>query len=304
MSKQGLFVRRLEPLHLAGGALVVYAAISILWSVGDKRMASAHLLVLSLSFILGVFLHDLRRIWLLLLWASVANLAVALAEWHWWGFAGYGLAGNPNYLGCILAITLAAGIGYRFWWYLPVAIPALLWTQSRGAIFAGGVALMIGLWHRAKATGWIALLIALIVVSQVKTEGGAGSLLNRLGIWQDTMMNLTFFGHGWGSFQEAYTAFPVKTNMTGYIASHAYNDVLELLFELGIGSIFFWTLVLISFEGQHFPGRIICLTFFAAGLTYFPFWILGPVLMLTLGHLSQTKDENQWLVGNYELRTI
>ena len=127
-------------------------------------------------------------------------------------------------------------------------------------------------------------------------------MAQRLGIWQDTINHLTFFGSGWGSFQSAYEGFAVKTNMTLLIAPHAYNDALELMFDLGIGSILAWWLVALSWEGRNWPDRLVCLTFFVCGLTYFPLWIVGPFFTLTLGHLSQTKDQ-KWHAGVLLLHT-
>lgn len=287
---QGLF-SRIAPLHLVGGGLLTYAAVSISWSIGDKRMASVQLAALSLPFLLGTWLKSLDWFWRGFIWALFANLAVSLVEWYGYSWAGYGIAGNPNYFGVALALGLAAALGNRWWVYAVLLGSGLVWTYSRGAILAGGLACFFGLWHRARATGWIVALLALAAIAGLKYEGGASSMLNRLGIWQDTLNHLTFWGAGFGSFQAAYEGFAVKTNMTMLIAPHAYNDALELMFELGIGSVLAWWLVALCWEGQDRTDRLVCLTFFAAGLTYFPLWIVGPIFTLTLGHLSQTKDQ-------------
>lgn len=291
---QGL--SRMGPLHLVGGALLTYAAISISWSEGDKWMASVWLAMLSLSFVLGMWLKSLSWVWRVFIWILLANLGASLIEWYVYDWPGYGLAGNPNYLGVALAIAMAAAIGNRWWVYAVLLCGGLVWTNSRGAIIAGGVACFMGLWYHARATGWIAALLAISAGIWVKTDGGS-TLWQRLGIWQDSINHLTFFGSGWGSFQHTYTAFPIKTNMTALIAPHAYNDFLELAFELGIGAVLVWWLIAICFEGRNWADRLVCVTFGAAALTYFPLWVIGPLFTLTLGHLSQTKDENPWLVG-------
>ena len=301
---QGLPHRAVQPLHLVGEVLLAYAAVSITWSIGDKWMAYAKLAALSLPFLAGMWLRSLNSIWKGVIWIVGANLAASVVEYYGWGWEGYGLAGNPNYLGVALAIALAAALGNRWWYYVPILIAGVVWTYSRGAIMAGGVAIIIGLWHTHRATGWIACLLSILAIITLKAEGEAGAMAQRLGIWQDTINHLTFWGSGWGSFQQAYEGFAVKTNMTAMLTTHAYNDILETMFELGIGSVLVWWLIALCWQGQNRTDRLVCVTFAVAGFTYFPLWVVGPLFTLTLGHLSQTKDEKPWLAGTYGMLII
>jgi len=253
--------------------------------------------MLLLPFILGAWLKSVHQVWLVVSWIALANTAMALVEWYGFGLDTYGLAGNPNYLGCLLALCLATAIGYQRWLFAFAFAGATLWTQSRGAILAGGLACFIGLWHRYRATGFILALLAILASLRLKGGPIDGSLYTRLGIWQDTVNHLTVFGSGFGSFSASYATFAVKTNMFSFTTDHVYNDFLELIFDLGLGSIPLWVLIAISFEGRNWPDRLVCLTFGTLSLTYFPLWFLGPLFTLSLGHLSQTKEENPWLVG-------
>lgn len=290
------------PLHLFGWASVAYAAASILWSTGDRVVAGIWLLVLVCTFLLGARLASIRGVWLCFCLLCTWNLVAALIEFYGMDFEGYGLAGNPNYFGCALALGVAAAIGYHFWWFLPIGLGGLAWVQSRGAIFAASVACFAGLWYRYRVTGFVVLAACIIAITQIRPE--TYGPFHRLGIWQDTLNHLTFWGTGFGSFSAEYARFAVKTNAAFTLAGHAYNDILELIFSLGIGSVFVWGLIAVCFEGRDWPDRLICLTFGALSLTYFPLWVVGPLFTLTLGHLSQTKEHNPWLVGNLRPRTI
>jgi hypothetical protein len=278
-----------------GGAFLAYASVSLVWSPTEPLFPVARLALLAGAFAIGMRMRDLQQFWMWVNIALAANLALALIEYHLFGFdkAGYGLAGNPNYFGCALALGLAAAIAYRGWLAVAINIAGLGWCQSRGALFAGGVACLIGLWYSYRATGFIAMLLAILAMIVFKADLGM-SLGARMGVWQVTTQHLTLWGTGFGSFQAAYTAWPVHINLI-QIAPHAYNDFLELVLELGVGAIPLWLLIALCWEGRNWADRLVAVTFLVLSLTYFPFAILGPIFALTLGHLSQTREENPWL---------
>lgn len=258
----------------AGAGFILWAGLPAMWS--GRLLAVAHVLSLAVAFFVGWFVTKPRVVWIGFLSLLVANLALALATGTW------GLAGNPNYFGCALALGMAAIVGYQLWYFLPFVLGGLYYCQSRAGLFAAGFVCLIGLWNSYRATALMALPIAgLMVVGK-----GSESMWQRMGIWQDTLNHLTFFGNGYGTFLGAYERFAFKTNVTLALAPHAYNDFLELTFELGVGAILLWVFILLCFEHLSRAERLICLTFFVLGLTYFPFYIIGQVLAFSLGTIG------------------
>ena len=104
-----------------------------------------------------------------------------------------GLHGNANYFACALAMALAAALGERLYWFLPIGALGLWLSGSRTAIMAVGVVAVSWLWSRSKYAVMIA--VPLTVVAILASSGGRGEgLLPRLGVWQDTLNHLTLWG--------------------------------------------------------------------------------------------------------------
>ena len=120
------------------------------------------------------------------------------------------------------------------------------------------------------------------------THNDVSTIFQRVGIWQDTINHLTIRGHGFGSFADAYAMWSPHTNVTFYLPSHAYNDPLELMSDLGLGAILVWLFIALCLgpDRQH---RAIFFTFGVLSLTYFPFWIppCAQLAMFALGQLSK-----------------
>lgn len=280
-----LVINRLSPLTVLGTMFVAYAAASISWSAGDKALAGATLAAWVLCFAGGRVI-DAKPIW----FACMALTGPMIFLWDWFEL-------NPNYLAAAIAVTLASAIAYRVWLYLPLGIFGLIFCQSRGALLAAGVAMLIGLWCWSRFWALISVLAAILVIASQKPDGLI-SFTTRLGIWQDTINHYILWGHGLGSFQAFYTALPVHTNMI-QIAPHAYNDYFELISDLGIGAIIPITFLIIAWEFPNPPAKLILLTFFVLSLTHFPLWIpiVGNLFAFTLGDLTSQR-KSQWHDGN------
>lgn len=273
-----------------GCGFVLYTAASASW-LGLALLAS-----LVLACLVGYCIDDAWPLWAAYTMFAFAAFAVFMIH-------PYDVYANGNYIGCILAMALAGCLACRFYICVPVLGLMLLITQSRGAIFAGATALFMSLWRRFPTMAFT--LVAMAVVFALAQPKDAGSLWARMGIWQDTLNHLTLWGSGFGSFADAYAAFTFRTNMTGVLAPHAYNDVLELIFELGIGAIFLWVAIIAVWEDSLPADRLICLTFFVLGLTFFPLWIplVGHAFAFTLGRMAWNKRSVQWPAGALSTRT-
>lgn len=278
MSMGTLTISRLSPHSILGIGFVAYASASLVWGKGDKAYALTYLVFMVSAYLLGQITRSDRT------WIGVCVLSIAIFAIQPWFIV------NPNVLGCFLAISVAGAIAYRLWYFLPFLFAGLWWGQSRGALFATGVVCFVGLWRWSRFWALILPLAAILLILTQKPES-IMPIASRLGVWQDTINHLIPFGHGWGSFQAHYAAFPVRTNMTLELAPHAYNDYLELISDLGIGALFLFLLVIIAWERDNPAAKLILLTFFALSLTYFPLWIpiVGHLFAYALGDLTSQE---------------
>lgn len=286
-----------------GLLFLAWAGLSLLWSPAPLE-GGVLLALLACGYVVGQWCGDLRRLWTPLLIAASLNLCLAFAQWlAWWDggdFRWYGVAGGSGRLGCVMAIGFAAALGYRIWWFLPIGILGLAHAGSRNGMLAAGVACLVYLWRDYKATAMCLALGSVLAALALRDDAGA-SFLSRMGVWQDTLNHLTIWGHGFGSFATEYARWPTHTGQY-QLALHAYNDFLELIFELGIGSVAAWACIIWSFEGHAPPSRLVCITFFILALGFFPLWVVGPVFTMSLGHLA--KGERKWRAGVSRLSTI
>lgn len=269
---------------LLGSALAVYTATSLWWSNADLVYSSVYLVSLAIAGIAGYRLEAFREVWLGCCIAVTLNLASTPV-------LVYGLFGNPNVFGCAIALCLAAALAYHFYWFLPIAGFGLWYCSSRTALLGAGVACLLGLWRRFPATAVCAVILVVPTILWIKDDIGA-SLYSRAGIWEDTINHLTFFGRGWGAFFNDYAAFYKHTNMTLTLANHAYNDLLELIFELGIFAVLAFWLFVLALEADH-EHRTILLTYAALSLTFFPLYtpFVGHLVVFTLASaLRQTRS--------------
>lgn len=278
-------ITRLGPHLICGIIFVAYAAASILWSSGNQPLVACWLVSLVGAFIIGYSTQSVREIWLGAIILSIVTTVASQAS---------GLAINPNYLGAALAISLAGAIAYNHWWAIPILTFEIYLTQSRTALLAGGATCLLGLWQWSKFWAMCLALLALLFVLHQKSDGSL-SAWSRLGIWQDTMEHFTIFGKGFGSYLAEYSTWPVRRNMTLQLAPHAYNDTIELLFELGIGAIALWCLILGAWEHNNPSAKLVCLTFLVLSLTHFPLSIplVAHLFALSLGHLSNQRFERK-----------
>lgn len=274
-------IQRATIAHWLGGVFLAYASLSCVRSTFGPW--TVHLVGLAIAYALGVGLPRFQsKVWLG--YTCLLCFAFGLTILGVWlnAFEAPGLFGNLNFLGIAFAIGLIGALAYNLWWFLPIGIVGLWYSQSRGAILATGLIFLASLWPRYRVTVFTCLGLGLTVA--MAKEDIHLSIFTRLGIWQDTVEHLTVFGNGWGSYLDAYTSWPVHRNMTLLIAQHAYNDYLELVFTLGIGSIPLFLLIILATDRQS-TARPIIACFIILGLTYFPFWIpvVGQLFAFALG---------------------
>ena len=257
-----------------GIGFLAYAAASAY----SRPLALAYLLVLAAAFAVGRSLPEWAGevVWLIGV-SVVVTVGAAIAL--------IGLPVNSNLVGCALALALAASLTYGWWHLALVCVGGLVWFDSRGAALAALVTGLAWAWNCTRWRGVLLFAVAVVAGFAAAFSGAHApeSLLQRLGVWQDMINNMTVFGHGFGSFQAVYAALPLRTNTGGVFVIAGYNDLLQLVFELGIGVIPLVVFVALALEGEG-PWLVV-LAFALAGLTFFPFYFAAPALAFALGQL-------------------
>jgi hypothetical protein len=235
--------------HWLGAAFLAWCAATAAWAVSSLDSAGALLQLVAgaAAFCVAAELDadDLRPFWTALALAACANAAVAVAQvlgWHAFDMTGLvagqpvGLFGNKNVmanLGAVAALgTLALAPGWQRAALLIGSLVCALLPLSRGAAVAlvAGLAVRFLRWRgmaiAAAATSILVLVDVLLVPSRA-----TGSLAPRLEMWDWTITNLAPLGWGIGNYG---TIFPF---------GHAANDLLELVFETGVGAALLVALV-------------------------------------------------------------
>lgn len=277
--------------HVCMLGLLVYATASASWSISsyDTFGAALQLLVLAGLFTaVSLLRSDLRAA------ATALGIGLSLSV----PFAVAQLIGMPspvniadvpgglflsrNTLGEVSAVALVLALGTRAWWGAPGPALLVAMSGSRGALLAlmvAGVYCAWKLWPKAYAAILTVGLVYLgIGVTMIRWE----SVAERTDIWEFAFINLTWLGHGYGTF--AYAA-PM------YVFAHC--DPLQLAFELGIGSIFAAGIIWYALHWNgELPAKAALLAALGASLVSFPLeHPMGAALVAILsGHLCGARD--------------
>lgn len=252
-----------------------YAALSLLWS-SDPLWGAVLLACLTAGLLLAFF--SAEAIWDIFV-GFVAFFCVSI-------LFGFAPIEGPNVQGAIIAIGVAGALAYNVFPTItvPFFFATIAFTGSRTSLVAAGIASVIWLWRRNR---WLALSAgsAALAVAYVLSVGRSDfSIAQRLGIWNDTGVHLTVWGAGLGSFYEDYWSWPLHVNSTLTRAQHVYNDWLELVYLLGVGTIPLWFFIAGAWGAAGQGDRLVLLTFLVLSMFFFPLWIfpLGTLLVATL----------------------
>ncbi len=135
---------------------------------------------------------------------------------------------SPVAQGGFLGLLIVAMVRLWCFWPIPIFALGLAINPNRGGWVCAGVGLL-ATWIR-----WPLLILATVLIGAFFITLHPGiSDQERLNIWQAAIVNLHWFGNGWGSFDYVW----IVRDGLGYQAQHAHNDYLELAFELGLYAI-------------------------------------------------------------------
>lgn len=227
-----------------------YAIISLWWGASffDGIETLWKLAILVLAFWLGSSLLNLRSIYKgLAIGLSISSL-LSITQWFGYSFGvltppGFpGLYFNAMAHGEILALVIVALITERMWLYIPMLIPGLLLSHSRGA----WIAVVIGIFCTFYKKIWV-LLLGLVAFFLILNFHFNTTDLMRMQIWLVAIQNFTLLGNGPGSF--IGVMYSVGQNMKDIMhPEYVHNDFIQFGYEFGIGAIFIYCLYVLVFS--------------------------------------------------------
>ncbi len=278
--------------HVLGLLFLGYAALSCLWSP-HGTLYLLQLLALAGVFLWAATLSDLRKV---VIGLSIGlYVAAFIASLQYFGYNDIvfqatpkmsGLYVNSNIFSEITGMLLILILIYRLWWFVPAAIPGVL-IISRASIVAFGLTFVVWLWSKSKSLAIFVMLLALLIaVATTQTFNNFTS--DRIELWRDTISGITLFGHGAGSFVYDFPIYSSHFNISYSRPFDAHNDLLQLIFEFGIGAIplILMMIVLLRINNVH---KYPLIFFLVIGTFGFPFHVPNTAFMAALlaGYLAQ-----------------
>lgn len=154
-----------------------------------------------------------------------------------------GLFVNPNIFSEVSAVILIALIVLELWWWIPLTLPGLILVHSRASLVALFICSFIWLWKRDKFYAVIELLVVALLVLLTFDHMNFSSIQERFNLWADTIGGFSLFGSGVGSFEILYPLNAINIDTALARPRYAHNDLLQLIFEYGLGVLLFIPMV-------------------------------------------------------------
>lgn len=257
--------------------------------------------IMGLSFWLGSTSDGLRRLYAGLAVGASVSSVIAIFQFFGYSVVPYvtsspaGLYVNSVAQGLVLALLVVALATERMWLWVPLLVPGLVLSSSRGAWLALAVGLISVHVRRVWVLGLVAVAGACFVAMQAPSDNA------RLFIWNAAATNLTWAGWGPGSFFSWLLWYGDNTLYPEY----AHNDALQLAFEYGIGAalpigILAWALTRTT--EREWP---ILVAFVTAGcysmalwvpVVSFLAWVVAGRLVRSWAVVRSDSDSRRWYV--------
>lgn len=233
-----VFTAALCRWHWGVAAFIAYCC----WGAADYD-ALAKWIIVALAFTAGYRLPDIRQLLLGFgLGIGVSSVLVCLQAFGLDLFAfpaASGLFLNKNFLAEAACLIVIAAAAYKLWWVVLISTPALVLPLSRAALAAA----FVGLIASFASWRWRVCLVLAMAVLVPFIPRNLDTLAERVAIWNEAMQQLTWFGHGIGAWSSA------SIDTTETRSYHMHNEWLQLVYELGIGSVLVFAVLIRSFGG-------------------------------------------------------
>jgi hypothetical protein len=280
--------------HALGFLFLAWCALSLVWTFNfyDGLLQAGKFVLLGLLFCVGAARRDLNAVWVAAALGAGVNSAIMIAQTLGWdGLPQVTLpAGtfyNKNFAAefCALALVGAA----RWPWLALIAAPGAVLGQSKTVFLALGCALILLIWQKNK----VAAAFFGVVLSAFGAIFGGYTFIQRTQMWEDTMAGVTFWGRGIGSFWVAYPEYAKQIDSLALRPTEAHNDMLQLLYELGPGSLVLVALLAFALRGPLTREHYVTVAFLVIGLAAFPLYMPATAMLaaLAVGHLCRDRVE-------------
>jgi hypothetical protein len=270
---------RFKAAHLFGVLLLTYCVGSLFWSANpiDGLGFLAQLGLYVAVFMLGGRFN--LRPALIGLSIGLIPCGIATLVQHYWNqhlFLAYVTPDAGTFINCDIAAEVAALVfigvlAERMWWAIPILLPMLIYPHSRTAWIAMVGAGLFAIWRRDKFIAYCLLIIGVCVVFMLYLTGfKTPSLIERFHLYEDTISGFTWFGHGIGSFSSTFPYYDTHLDTMFVHADYAHSDVLQIIFELGAGSVFFFIFAALCLTGTELTAKLVFIAFLFEMLGDFP----------------------------------
>jgi len=287
-------------IHIIGLLFLSYVALSLLWSP-HGMLQFFQLFALACCFAYASTKKDIRGIVIGLSFGLSVSAIIAILQYFSIDIGIYqitpkpvGLFVNSNIFAETSAMLLILILIYRLWWFIPVTIPGVL-VSSRAVIIGLATTFLVWAWSKSKI---LSIISALIIASLAFiVNPNLSSIDQRFDVWRDTIEGFTLLGHGIGSFEYIFPLYAKHINVLAYHSVNAHNDILQLIFEFGIGAVplFIMCALLLSVDNEH---KYAIIFFIVIGLFGFPLYMALTSFMAAIvaGQLAYHRLANRPLV--------
>lgn len=289
-----------------GFAFVCYSGLSLAWtqSFNIGLFSFIQIILLGCFFVIGQNLKDLTPVIKGLGVGLGAASLLAIAQYF--GFREvFSLNNEPaaffvnkNIYSEISAILLLSFVIFKLWWFIPTALPGLILVQSRAAYLALGVGLLIWGWqHNKKLSVGLILAVGLVGAYFYWGHFSISSLNERFDMWADTVQGFKIFGNGVGSYETMFPYYATHINTELARPKFAHNDLLQVAFEFGVGSIFILMALLNVFNSKRKETIILWEILLVSMVTY-PMHLPAAsfVAFIVAGYVvGASTDRNVWV---------
>lgn len=255
--------------HWFGLAFLAWCVLTLAWTTDfyGAGFALWEIGCFAAVFLWASTLDDARPVYLGLVCGLAINDVVAVAQTF--GFEAVGQLSKPaglfvskNVFGEISALIAIALAAHRLWWFLPLCLPGLVLTGSRGALLALFAAGFLALWRWRRWAALAALLLPFAGAVATYESGHRTASLGERWIWTvDTFAALNLSGHGIGSYSAQFPSYARASDTSTRRPDHLHNDPLELAFEIGSGIILAAFFVVSCLESPLWAERLVFVGF-------------------------------------------
>lgn len=281
--------------HAIGVLFLSWAAFSLLWTFNlyDGLQHLAQFVLLGLLFCIGASAVDMRKVYFAAGLGAAINSGFVIAQTFGSDIVSQlvppaGLFLNKNIGAEFVALAAVAALVERRGWLVAGSIPTLILCHSRGSLIALGTAAIVMIYRKNKAVA--VAVFAACTGGVVYVWNTTYTLEQRVQLWQDTAAGVTFWGRGIGSF---WTTFPEHASRIDALASRAnaaHNDMLQVLFELGVpGLCLLLAFIIVALRGPRNASYYVLVVFLVEGAVGFPLYMPATAMLAALacGHVCR-----------------